>query len=41
VEYRANADANPDHYMVLRVTKMRQMAPGLRKYLELKAIVRE
>ena len=41
LEYRENADKDPNHYLVQAVAQMRSMAPGLQKYEELKRIYRE
>ena len=41
LEYRENADKDPNHYLVLAVGEMRSKAPGLKKYEDLKAIYRE
>lgn len=40
-EYRENADRDPDHYLVLRVGRMREMAPGLQRYEQVKLNQRE
>ena len=41
LEYRDNADKDPNHYLVKSVAQMRSMAPGLQKYEDLKRIYRE
>ena len=40
-EYRENVDKDPSHYLVQAVAQMRSLAPGLKKYEELKRVYRE